>query len=298
MPYDQIQLNFSPSGLMALNIMLGFIMFGVALDMKIFEFTHVFKKPKPVLIGLFGQFILLPAITFLLILIINPSTSVALGMILVASCPGGNLSNFLTHLAKGNTALSVSMSAISTLSSIVMTPLNFAIWASLLPKKDSLLKDIVMPYGDIFIAIFLLLGLPLALGLLVSYQFPKFAAKASKIFRLVSIVFFLAFVIAALSVNWSHFINYVGFVMIAVFLQNALALAIGYYSSKFLKLEERDRRAVSIEIGIQNSGLGLILIFNFFSGLGGMALVAAWWGIWHIISGLTIAFYWSRKTNK
>ena len=99
----------------------------------------------------------------------------------------------------------------------------------------------------------------------------------------------------ALSANWQHFLDFVGLVVFGVLIHNALALSLGYWSGRCLGLEMRDVRAVSIEVGIQNSALGLILIFNFFDGLGGMAIVAAWWGIWHIIAGLSLALFWSRR---
>ena len=112
------------------------------------------------------------------------------------------------------------------------------------------------------------------------------------------IVFFILFIIIMLANNFNIFIEYVGAVVIIVILHNATAIAVGYFTSRAFKVAERDRRAIAIEVGIQNSGLGLVLIFNFFGGLGGMALVAAFWGIWHIISGLTIATFWSKRTPK
>ena len=144
------------------------------------------------------------------------------------------------------------------------------------------------------LAVFLLLGLPMALGMTVHHRYPRFAARALKPMKIFSLGVFGLFVIGALAANWRYFIDFVGFVVFAVFLHNALALSTGYFAAKFAGLPERDRRAVSIEVGIQNSALGLILIFNFFDGLGGMAIVTAWWGIWHIIAGLTVGTYWSR----
>jgi BASS family bile acid:Na+ symporter len=143
--------------------------------------------------------------------------------------------------------------------------------------------------------VFLLLGLPLALGLAVSHYWPRFTARAQKPMKYFSLAFFLLFVLLALAANWQYFLHYVGIVVGVVFLHNASALATGYGLAFAVKLPERDRRAVSIECGIQNSGLGLILIFNFFDGLGGMAVVAAWWGIWHIVAGLSLATIWSRR---
>ena len=113
--------------------------------------------------------------------------------------------------------------------------------------------------------------------------------------KIFSLVFFLLFVLAALAANWNYFLVYVGMVVAVVFVHNASALATGYAMAFAARLPERDRRAVAIECGIQNSGLGLILIFNFFDGLGGMAVVAAWWGIWHIVAGLTVATFWSKR---
>jgi BASS family bile acid:Na+ symporter len=292
---DLVRLNFNPQSLWALNFIIGLVMFGVALDLKVSDFKAVLVMPKPVLIGLTGQFVLLPAFTFLLVLAIRPSPSVALGMMLVAACPGGNISNFLAHYARGNTALSITMTAISTAVAIVMTPLNLSLWGGLNPETAKILRIVALDPLDMLLAVFLLLGLPMAVGMWVGHRFPNFVDKAHKPVKIFSLVVFGLFVIGALAANWRYFLDFVGFVVFAVFLHNGLALLTGYFAARFAGLPERDRRAVSIEVGIQNSALGLILIFNFFDGLGGMAIVTAWWGIWHIISGLTVATLWSRR---
>ncbi|MBL8485713.1 MAG: bile acid:sodium symporter family protein [Rhodocyclaceae bacterium] len=292
---DLVRLNFNPESLGLLNAILGLVMFGVAMDMRLSDFRGVLSTPKPVLIGMIGQFVLLPAFSYVLILAIDPSPSIALGMMLVAACPGGNISNFLTHFSRGNTALSVTMTAISTAVAIVMTPLNFAFWASLNPKTAALLHTVALDPLEMLGAVFMLLGVPMAAGLAVARHFPRFAERTKKPMRIFSLVFFAVFVVGALIANWQYFIKYVGFVVFAVFLQNAIALAAGYFAAYFSGLAEADRRAVSIEVGIQNSGLGLVLIFNFFGGLGGMAIVTAWWGIWHVISGFTVATLWRRR---
>lgn len=292
---DLVRLNFNPGSLWVLNFIIGLVMFGVALDLKVADFKAVLVTPKPVLIGMLGQFILLPAFSFLLVLAIRPAPSVALGMMLVAACPGGNISNFLTHYARGNTALSITMTALSTAVAIVMTPLNLSLWGGLHPQASGILKEVALDPLEMLLAVFLLLGLPMAAGMWTGYRFPGFVEKAHKPVKIFSLGVFGLFVIGALAANWRYFLDYVGFVVFAVFLHNALALLTGYFAAKFAGLPERDRRAVSIEVGIQNSALGLILIFNFFDGLGGMAIVTAWWGIWHIISGLTVATLWSRR---
>jgi BASS family bile acid:Na+ symporter len=292
---DQTQLNFNPQGLFIINAAIGLMMLGVALELKLDDFKRILVAPKAPLIGLAAQFVLLPAFTFLLTLIINPPASIALGMILVAACPGGNLSNIMTYLARGNCAISVSMTAVSTVAAIVMTPLNLALWGSLNPHTAGILKKVSLSPLDVFITVFIILGVPLCIGLLISRLFPALAAKVRKPFKIFSLVFFIGIVAAALAVNWQNFLNYVGLVFIGVLIHNALALNLGYWSGRLCGLPEQDNRAVSIEVGIQNSGLGLVLVFNFFNGLGGMAILVAWWGIWHIFAGLVTAYIFSRR---
>lgn len=296
MGIDNIQVNFNETALLVMNIVIGFIMFGVALDLKLEDFKRTLKTPKPAFIGLACQILLLPAFTYLLVLIIQPRPSIALGLFLVAACPGGNLSNFLTHFAKGNTPLSISMSAISTVLAIITTPLNTVFWASLYGPTKELINSFSISAIDMFTTIFFMLGLPLVLGMFVRNKMPRFAARFNQMMMKLSIVIFMLFIIVMLANNFSVFIKYVGAVVIIVILHNATAIAIGYFASRAFKVAERDRRAIAIEVGIQNLGLGLVLIFNFFGGLGGMALVAAFWGIWHIVSGLIIATFWSRRT--
>jgi BASS family bile acid:Na+ symporter len=292
---DQIRLNFSPQSILTMNIVIGLMMLGVALELKLEDFKRIFVSPKAPAIGLGAQFILLPAFTFLLTLIIRPAPSMALGMILIAACPGGNLSNIMTYLARGNTAVSISMTAVSTAAAVVMTPLNLALWGSLNPSTEPILRRVSLNPFDVFTTIVLILGIPLTVGMLVSGILPSLAARIRKPFRIFSFVIFIGFVAAALSANWQIFLKVIGLVAFVVFLHNALALNLGYWSGRILGLAKRDVRAVAIEVGIQNSALGLILIFDFFEGLGGMAIVAAWWGIWHIISGLSVAGFWSRR---
>ena len=294
---DDLRLNFNQDSLWVLNLCLALIMFGVALDLKVSDFKRLLETPKASIVGLASQFILLPFITFLLVWIIEPQPSIALGMMLVAACPGGNISNFLTHLSKGNTALSVSLTAIGTVLAIVMTPFNLELWAGLYPPTAKLLKEVQLDALDIFKTILLLAGLPLTIGMIFAHYFPDVAAKVSKAVKPISILIFVAFVIIAFANNLDHFLNYIHLVLIIVFIHNATALLTGFWAARLSGLSMENQKTIAIETGIQNSGLGLLLIFSFFNGLGGMAIVAAWWGIWHIISGLIIATYWSRGTT-
>jgi BASS family bile acid:Na+ symporter len=165
---DLVRLNFNPQTLLLLNFVLGFVMFGVSLELKPDDFKEALRTPRALVIGLLGHHLVFPAFTFLLVLLLEPRPSIALGMILVSSCPAGNISNFLTHFAKGNTALSVSISTLSTLTAIVMTPVNIAFWGGLYGPAQPLLRSVAVNPLEMFLHVLLLLGLPLAAGLYVS----------------------------------------------------------------------------------------------------------------------------------
>jgi len=290
-----IRLNFSPESLTLLNAILAIVMFSIALDLKPTDFRNLLRAPKALLTGMMSQFLVLPVLTYLMLLATNPQPSIALGLILVAACPGGNISNFITHRAGGNAALSVSMTGVATLAAIVLTPFNVAFWGNLYAPTRTLLRETTLDPVSIAITVFFMLILPLMLGIVLNAQRPALAARIRKPMQSLSMVIFIAFIVLALAANWSFFLSFAGAVAGLVVLHNALALSGGYLMATVMKLSEYDRRAITIETGIQNSGLGLVLIFAFFSGLGGMAVAAAFWGIWHAVSGLALAAVWSRR---
>lgn len=303
---DHVRLNFSPTGLLALNITIAFIMFGVALDIKWQHFKDVIMKPKSAIVGIISQFILLPAITFAFIVVLNPTPTVALGMILIAACPGGNISNFMSSMAKGNIALSVSLTAVATLAATFMTPLNFALWGKLYLNHynaagaGNYLVPIEIDFIQMVQTVVILLGIPVVMGLIFSQYFPKLTQKIKKPIRQLSIIIFIGFVIVLLSANFSNFLRVIQVVFLIVLIHNALALGTGFTVGSIMKLPQIDRRSITLETGIQNSGLALVLMFNpkIFPPdleLGGMTVIAAWWGVWHIISGLGISWLWSKK---
>ncbi len=294
---DLIHLNFNAGSVGALNLILALIMFGVALEIRVDDFRRLAQSPRISLIGLASQFLLLPALTCLLVFVIQPPPSIALGMILVAACPGGNISNFMTYLAKGNTALSVSLTAVGTVLAIVMTPFNLSFWGGLYPPVASILKDVSLDAMDVLKTILLIAGLPLIIGMYVGEKWPALSVRISKWVKPTSIFIFLGFVALAFANNFQIFTNYIHRVILIVFLHNAVALSTGFFAARLAGLTFKDQKTIAIETGIQNSGLGLLLVFSFFDGLGGTALVAAWWGIWHIISGLIIATFWSRTAT-
>lgn len=292
---DQVTLNFSEANLFYLNLSLGFIMFGVAMNLRVDDFIRVIRNPRPALVGMVSQFLLLPALTFLLILIIQPRPSFALGMMLVAACPGGNISNFMTAMARGNTALSVSLTAVSSTFAIIMTPINISLWGSMYGPTATILTEVSLDFWDLLKTITTLLLVPIILGMLLRKWKSVIADRLHPIMHYSSIAIFIAIVIMAFGANFDLFLSYIHLVVLLVLVHNAIALVAGYNLGALFKLQQQDRRSIAIETGIQNSGLGLILIFGFFDGLGGMAIVAAWWGIWHIISGLSLAYFWSRS---
>ncbi len=292
---DDVVINFNNQGLWVLNIALAVVMFGVALNITVNDFKQLLNHPKPVLVGILSQFFLLPALTFLLVNILQPKPSIALGMIMVAACPGGNISNFFTHLAKGNTALSVSLTAFATFLAIIMTPFNFQFYGSMYEPTSQIIKGVEMNPFELVKLVLLILGIPLIIGMYLRSKNPKLSIYLSKILKPLSILVFVVIVIIAFSNNLDVFNNYINHVLLIGIGHNILALLLGLSIAKLFRLSRKNQKTLAIETGIQNSGLGLLLIFTFFNGIGGMAILAAFWGIWHIVSGLTLATYWSTR---
>lgn len=308
---DSVRLNFSEQGLFVLNLTLAFIMFGVALDIKPEHFKNVFVEKKIPVLGFVSQFLVLPLMTFILVIALNRviTPTIALGMILVAACPGGNISNFISALAKGNAALSVTLTAIATISAIVLTPFNFLFWGRMytriISRMDAshLLRPLEIDPFQVFQSVFILLGIPLIIGMLFNHFFPKITEKVKRPIKTLSIFLFALIVILAFKNNYEHFLHYIRYIFLIVLVHNALGLTSGYFFAGFFSVGEKNKRTLAIETGIQNSGLALVLLFNpkvFPTDLanGGMAFIAAWWGIWHILSGMTLAGFWSFRPPK
>ncbi|MFK7865404.1 MAG: bile acid:sodium symporter family protein [Pseudohongiellaceae bacterium] len=271
-------------------------MFGASLSIKWEDFKFLRSSPKAPLIGLLCQFLILPFVTFLLTKILKIDASIALGMILVASCPGGSFSNIMTWLARGHLATSVSMTGASTVAALFMTPLNFAFYGSLNPETSALLSNIAVAPAEVMKLILIVLILPLIAGMIIRQRFEQLANNLDKPFRWLSMLLFLVFVVVAFSANGALFIDYAQFFVGLVVLHNAIALLIGYFSSRLAGLEPSQMRAVTLEVGIQNSGLGLLIVFNFYPELGGMMIITAFWGVWHLVSGLALATFWSKRS--
>ena len=212
-----------------------------------------------------------------------------LGMILVAACPGGALSNFITHLSKGNTALSISMTAVASSLAIFMLPINFVFWAGINPVTADLLQSIEVSASSLFVNLVWVLGIPLIVGLLLKQHYQKFAKQLHKILRVSSLLALVAFILFAVLRNQEAFLSHFQMIFMIVLLHNGLALFLGYMTGKLLKLSVRDLKATTIEVGMQNSSLAIAIVFTQFGGEPGMALISAFWGTWHIASGMIIA---------
>ena len=215
-----------------------------------------------------------------------------MGMILVASCPGGNVSNYAVHLAGANTWLSVILTTFSTLFCVVSTPLIFNGMSRFLYENNALSGNFDISFYQMAGAIFQLLFVPMLLGIAMAHYYPGQTLRIKSWVKKLSMMIFIGFVIAGIWANIENIAQYVHLVFLLVLVHNGLALAGGYGIGTLGGLTDKDRKAVSIETGIQNSGLALVLIFNFFDGIGGMALIAAWWSIWHLISALSVALFW------
>ncbi|MBO5895067.1 MAG: bile acid:sodium symporter family protein [Alistipes sp.] len=310
---DTLSINLGAGEMFVVNIILAVVMFGVALGIKVQTFKDVFQRPTAVLAGVTLQYFVLPAVTCLLAIVLNPiiTPMVAIGMILVASCPGGNISNFMTSLSKGNVELSVSMTAITTALASFITPLNFWFWGTIYCRFASVRNDIPtleIPFMDMLHQILLILGIPIIVGMLCAHYLPNFSKRIVKPLQWLSILLFMGMVavsltqvLTALEARWAVYASILAAVLVVI-IHNATALTSGYTVARLLKLPEADCRSLTIETGIQNSGLGLALLFNpaifdptVWSSNGGMVLITALWGVWHIVSGLTVATIFRRR---
>lgn len=304
---DAIDVNMNKTGMDIINIVLAFVMFGVALGIKPSSFLDIVRRPKSMVVGIICQIILLPALTFLLTIIFKNwiSPMVALGMLLVAACPGGNISNFITSFSRGNIELSVSLTAFNTAACIFTTPLNFSFWGNLylnFAEKRMILPELEIPFWEIFKTIVILLGIPLVLGCLCSQYLPKVANALKKPMQYLSVAFFAIMIVLTFGNNIDAFMKCIRYIFLIVLVHNLLALGIGFGMGTICKTPYKDRRTLTIETGIQNSGLGLVLLFNpaifnpeVWANNGGMVVITAWWGVWHIISGLTLAYLWRAR---
>jgi BASS family bile acid:Na+ symporter len=210
-------------------------------------------------------------------------------------CPSGNMTNFLSHFAKANVALSVTLNAIIILSASFLTPAGFLFWSAFVPDSEAVRQTFEISFSQMVIIIIELIVAPLLLGMWLNEKKPEFVAKIRPWAQRISLLVFFSILVLALLGNRDNIVNFLGFVFVLVAVHNGVALAHGYALGRLFRLPELDCRTLAFETGIHNTALGLLLIFKFFGGLGGMALIAAWYGIWDLITGMSLAWYWKKR---
>jgi bile acid:Na+ symporter, BASS family len=277
-----------------LSVVLATMVFSVALELRVADFHRVADAPRAVLCGLIPQFILLPVATWAATLALELPPNIEAAMILVACCPGGSLSNVVTHLGRGNTALSVTISAVAAPLAIVLTPFNFAWMVAANPATAGWLRELQVSPAAIGWSLLFLLAIPMSLGLWMSHRWPVQAARIRKPLARFSLVALGAFIVLGLVRDRALLTADLLPQLAIVVLHNAGGLLLGALCAWAFRLDTRDRRAVVIEGGMQNSGLALGIIALQFAGDLGMVIIASLWGMWHIVSGLSLAWIWRR----
>ncbi|MGA0571446.1 bile acid:sodium symporter family protein [Variovorax sp. VNK109] len=280
---------------LVLSLVLATMVFSVALELRVDDFRRVAQTPRAVICGLIPQFILLPIGTWAATMVLDLPANVEAAMILVAACPGGSLSNVITHFGRGNTALSVSVSAVASVIALFATPFNFSWMVAANPDTASWLRTLSIDASDIWISLLVLLAIPMALGLLFAHRMPLVTKLIQKPLANFSLFALFAFIVLGLVKERQLLTLGLLPTLAIVVVHNACGLFFGYVTARAMRVSERDRRAVMIEGGMQNSGLALGIIAVQFGSDLGMVIVASLWGIWHIVSGLTCAMWWRRK---
>jgi BASS family bile acid:Na+ symporter len=280
---------------LVLSLVLATMVFSVALELHPSDFARVAKMPRAVLCGLVPQFLLLPVATWLATLALNLPANTEAAMILVACCPGGSLSNVVTHFGRGNTALSVSISAVAALLALFMTPFNFTWMVASNPATAGWLRTLEIDPAGIWWSLIALLALPMALGMGFGRLRPDLTERVRRPLSRFSLIALGAFIVLGL-VRERHLLGaQILPQFTVVVLHNAAGLALGWLAAQAFRISTPDRRAVMIEGGMQNAGLALgIIAVQFYADLG-MVIVASLWGIWHIVSGMSLAWWWRQR---
>jgi bile acid:Na+ symporter, BASS family len=290
---DQIPLNFSPGIGIAVAVMVGFLVFAVSLDLTWEELLRVIKRAKAPLIGLIAQFGILPAVAFVVGMYLIDVPSIALGLLLVTCCPGGALSNYLTRVAGGNVATSISMTTVSTLFSIILTPILFALWASLNISTHGLIQDISLEPYRVIMTLLLMLVIPVTAGMLLYAKRPDTANRIRGIIRHLAGIVFAMIVATIIASNFKSLAQLAQVALLPVLLTFLISVGLGWGLGLLTGLMAADRRAVAIEVAFQNVALAIGLGITFFPSIAGIAAVAILWGIVHLTLGFGLAITWN-----
>ena len=270
------------------NYLLGIVMFGMGLTLKLNDFKVVFSRPKDVIIGCLAQFIIMPLLAFILTKVFNLPPELAVGVILVGTCPGGTSSNVMTYLSKGDVALSVGMTAVSTILAPLLTPILTKIYAD---------QTVDVNLLNMFLSIVKVVLVPIVLGFVINHFFEKFTQQIVRILPLISTIAIIMIVATVVSHNAQRLMTCGFLVIIVVILHNILGYACGYGVGKVLKLDRTKCRALSIEVGMQNSGLATSLAATHFAGMALATVPGAVFSVWHNISGAVYANILARSAR-
>jgi len=291
---DQALFNFSPKIGLAVAVMVGFLVFAVSLDLTWDQFRRVLKSPKAPGIGLLAQYLILPGVAFGIGLLMAGTPSIALGLLLVACCPAGALSNYLTGVARGSVATSVSMTAISTLLSVVVTPLLFAFWASMNPETKAVLEQIKIDPKRVVMVLLIMLIVPVAAGMIIRAKRPELADNIRLWARRIAGIVFTVVVAILLLGNIKVLGGFAKIALPPVLITFAIAAMLGWGLARVSGLMAADRRAVTLEVAFQNVALAIGLAVAFFPEQAGVAITSILWGVVHLTIGFAIAAMWMR----
>ena len=285
---DSFQLILGGWSELGMAIAIGMAMFSVALGLKVQHFSFIKDSPKVFIAGVCGQIVILPLLTLGLCHLLSPLPSIALGMILIACCPGGNVSNMLVLLARGNTALSVSLTATSSFAAAFITPISIIFWSSLYLPTANLLTEIEFDASNFLIQTTIILFLPLSLGMLCAHKYPNFALRVRRPLVILSSIILFAIIVFAF-VKYLEVLLTLGISLIGIVaIHNAAAFFSGNMVARLVGADKASRRAITFEVGIQNAGLGIVILLTQLSGLGGAAAITGLWGTWHILAGIML----------
>lgn len=291
---DQAGFQLNQGALLAMAIMVGFLVFAVALDLTWEQFRRLANAPGATAAGLVTQFLVLPAVAFGVGVLNSATPSVALGLLLVACCPGGPLSNYLTGVARGDVAMSIAMTALSTLACIVATPFLFLFWASRNPDTLAILEDIRIDPGGVAMTLLVMLVIPVTAGMLMRAKRPATVERTRVRIRRSAGLVFAAMVVMVLGSNINALLAYTREALPPVLITFAIAVALAWGLSRTLRIAAPQRRALALEVGLQNVALAITIALTFFPSLSGVVVTAAIWGVVHIVFGFGLAATWAR----
>lgn len=270
-----------------ITTLLGIVMFGMGMTLKLEDFKLILKHPKGVIIGIISQFTIMPILAFILAKAFQLPPELAVGVILVGCCPGGTASNVMTFLAKGNTALSVTITSCTTLLAPIVTPALIYFLAS---------EWLPVSFMAMFLSVVKVILVPIVLGILAQLFFKPVVEKSIDILPTISVIAIVLIVAAVVSGSRDKILESGLFILFIVILHNGLGYLLGYLLAKMFGMSYEDKKAVAIEVGMQNSGLGASLAAMHFTPF--TAVPSAIFSFWHNISGPILATYWSKKAEK